>query len=708
MERISKVRAVLLLLLICAIVGLYSLRLFRLQIIDTDGNTDNTTYFLSITRVKASRGDILDRNGNILIGNRASYDLVFNHNVITSSKGTNDSLYRLVKKCEELGVTYIDHFPITKTRPYEYTLDDYTTAWRRYFQNYVRERSIDSDITAPLLMQKLRERYKIPDTWTDDEARAVIGLRYEFDLRGVANLPNYIFIEDVSDSNLSAILELNTPGLMVESSTVREYHTSYAAHILGTMGSMDEAQWASYKEKMENGTLEPDSYTMDAQIGQSGFEAAFEEYLHGIDGVRVDKVAKDGSVISQEYKYDSATGKSYAPRAGNNVETTIDLNLQIVAEDALADVIAYLKDPEQNTSGDGSDVEGAAVVVMKVKTGEILACASYPTYDLQTYNEKYDEITQQDFDPLFNRAFHASYPPGSTFKMSTLIAAMMAGKYEVGEIIVDEGVFNKYKDSGFAPKCLVYSAYGVTHQELTAPKALEVSCNYFFYELADRITIDQLDATSKALGLGEPTGIELNEDIGHRANAESKALTHTGLDASWFTGDRIQAGIGQSENKFSPLQLCVYACTLANQGVRYKATFLNRVVSADYHKLVEENAPKVVSTLDIPDYIYQTYVEGMVNVVKGTDGTARNTMRGTAVSVAAKTGTAQHGLGKNASDHGAFVCFAPVEDPEIAIAVYGEKAAHGSTLGQVAKTILNVYFSSDDKGDVITYENNVG
>ena len=706
MERISKVRAVLLLLLICAIVGLYSLRLFRLQIIDTDGNTDNTTYFLSITRVKASRGDILDRNGNILIGNRASYDLVFNHNVITSSKGTNDSLYRLVKKCEELGVTYIDHFPITKTRPYEYTLDDYTTAWRRYFQNYVRERSIDSDITAPLLMQKLRERYKIPDTWTDDEARAVIGLRYEFDLRGVANLPNYIFIEDVSDSNLSAILELNTPGLMVESSTVREYHTSYAAHILGTMGSMDEAQWASYKEKMENGTLEPDSYTMDAQIGQSGFEAAFEEYLHGIDGVRVDKVAKDGSVISQEYKYDSATGKSYAPRAGNNVETTIDLNLQIVAEDALADVIAYLKDPEQNTSGDGNDVEGAAVVVMKVKTGEILACASYPTYDLQTYNEKYDEITQQDFDPLFNRAFHASYPPGSTFKMSTLIAAMMAGKYEVGEIITDEGVFTKY--DGFSPKCLVYSAYGVTHGDLTAQKALEVSCNYFFYVLADRITIDQLDATSKALGLGEPTGIELNEDIGHRANAESKALTHTGLEASWFTGDRIQAGIGQSENKFSPLQLCVYACTLANQGVRYKATFLNRVVSADYHKLVEENAPKVVSTLDIPDYIYQTYLEGMVNVVKGTDGTARNTMRGTAVSVAAKTGTAQHGLGKNASDHGAFVCFAPVEDPEIAIAVYGEKAAHGSTLGQVAKTILNVYFSSDDKGDVITYENSVG
>ena len=188
MERISKVRAVALLLIFATILSLYSFRLFNLQIIETDGNTDNTDVYVTQTRVKAARGDILDRNGNILVGNRASYDLVFNHYVITSSDNTNDSLMKLIQKTRELGITYMDHFPITKERPFEYTLTEYTTAWQGYFQSYLRDRSIDSDITAPLLMQRMRERYKIPEEWSDADARAVVGLRYEFDLRGVVNL----------------------------------------------------------------------------------------------------------------------------------------------------------------------------------------------------------------------------------------------------------------------------------------------------------------------------------------------------------------------------------------------------------------------------------------------------------------------------------------------------------------------------------------
>lgn len=703
MERISRFRAAVLLVIFCLILCFFCVKLFSLQIIETDGNTDNTTTYTTLTRVKAARGDILDRNGNILVGNRASYDLVFNHYVITSADGTNAYLYTLVKKCAELNISYNDHFPMTATRPFEYTLDEYTTAWRGYFQSYLSERSLDSDITAPLLLETLRSRYSIPDEWTDEEARAVIGLRYEFDLRGVANLSNYVFIEDVSDENLSAIKELNIPGLMVESSTVREYYTSYAAHVLGTMGAMNSDQWAEYKEL---------GYAMDAVIGQSGFEAAFEEYLHGTDGTRVDVVGKSGTIISQyyanEYDDDGNVVGVKEPQAGNNVETTLDLNIQIVAEDALADVIEYLKDPEQNTSGDGADVEGAAVVVMKVKTGEILACASYPTYNPITYNEDYDEILEQDYNPLFNRAFHATYPPGSTFKMCTLIAAMNAGVYQAGEEIVDEGVFTKY--DGFSPKCLAYSRNGVPHGSIDSSKALEVSCNYFFYELGDRMYYaarDKLDETAKALGLGESTGIELSEDVGHRANSESK-LKEQG-EATFYVGDLIQASIGQSENKYSPLQLCVYASTLANQGVRYRATFLSRVVSSDYSSLVYETQPEILSTLEISDEVYNAYVSGMQAVVTGSQGTARNTLKGLSVSVAAKTGTAQHGLGSMYSDHGAFICFAPVEDPEIAIAVYGEKAAHGSTLGRVARAILEAYFGTEEYGDYLTvYENQLG
>ena len=225
MERISKVRAMVFLGLFLLVFVLFGAKLFNLQIIETKGDTNNMTTYTSLTRVKAARGDILDRNGNILVGNRASYDLVFNHYVIESANGVNDYLFRLVKKCEELGVEYYDHFPVTKQRPFEYTHEDYTAAWRGYFQSYLMDRGIDSDISATLLVQKLRARYEFPEEWTDEEARAVLGLRYEFDLRGVANLSNYVFIEDISDEHLSTLLELNTPGLMVESSRTVELST---------------------------------------------------------------------------------------------------------------------------------------------------------------------------------------------------------------------------------------------------------------------------------------------------------------------------------------------------------------------------------------------------------------------------------------------------------------------------------------------------
>ena len=703
MERLSKVRAVILLLIITGILALYSFRLFRLQIIETDGNTDNTQVYVTQTRVKASRGDLLDRNGNKLVGNRASYDLVFNHYVITSSDNTNESLLKLIEKTRELGITYLDHFPITKERPFEYTLTDYTTAWQGYFQSFLRDRSIDSDITAPLLMQTLRSRYKIPDDWSDADARAVIGLRYEFDLRGIVYLSNYVFLEDVSDEHLSALLELNTPGLMVESSTVREYYTTYAAHILGTMGAMDNEQWLKVKAAYEEGT--GPEYYMDAQIGQSGFEAAFEQYLHGVDGLRRDEVDKNGAIISQEY-YE---GKE--PKAGNNVETTIDINMQIIAEDALADIIDYLKDPDSDPSStDGEDVEGAAVIVMKVKTGEILACASYPTYNPQTYNEDYNEILEMDFDPLFNRAFHATYAPGSAFKMVTLYAAMELGGgtegrlFEYGETIDAQGKYRRYEDQGFAPACVLWNNYKRMHGVIDAAKALEVSCNYFFYELSDRfISGATLDEAAKGFGLGEKTGIELDEAVGMRANAENKAKLYKGAQGDWSVGDKLNASIGQSENRLTPLQLCVYTATIANKGVRMKATFLNRVVASDYRTLILENEPTVASTMKMSNATYSTILQGMKQVITGSNGTARNTMANMSVEVAAKTGTAE--TGRLGSDDGSFVCFAPADDPEIAIAVFGEKAAHGSTLGRVAKEIIEYYFYQAQASSVNTYEN---
>lgn len=711
MERMTRLRARILLGLFAFIMVLYAMRLFNLQIISTDGNTDNTTYYTTVTTVRAARGDILDRNGKVLVGNRASYDLVFNHFVIKSADNRNEYLYTLLKKCEELGVEHQDHLPVTTTRPFEYTLSDYSTAWQGYYQNYMSDRSWDPDVTAPLLIEKMRELYKIPAEWTEEEARAVIGLRYEFDLRGVTKLPSYVFISDVDSENLAAILELNTPGLMVESSTVREYHTTYGAHILGYMGAMTDAEW------QENQKL---GYSMDADVGKSGFEQAFETYLHGIDGQRLDKVTKEGTIVSQQY----LEGKE--PVAGNNVETTIDIDLQKVAEDALAKRMKELTDPNINTGGEGEgiDAQGAAVVVMKVKTGEILACASYPTFNLATMKEDWDAINSDDLKPLFNRAFGATYAPGSTYKMCTLVAAMenvyqkgeKVGQpiYAPGETIYDTGVFNHDDFADFHPTCLFYSSSYGSHGDLTAQDALKVSCNLFFYELGYRMTIDMMDDTAKGFGLGEPTGIELTEKVGWRANEASKKASYkNSADAAWNGGDRVLCAIGQSENRFTPLQLAVYTCTLANQGTRYRATFLNRVTSSDYRTLVYSNSPEVVSKMNISDTTYNTYVDGMRRVVTMIGGTATtcfggpkdedNTQWPSKITVCAKTGTAQHSSG--GSDHGVFVCFAPMDDPQVAIAIFGEKTAHGSSMAPVAEPILKAYFEMVDASEVYTYEN---
>ncbi|MDO5400061.1 MAG: penicillin-binding transpeptidase domain-containing protein [Eubacteriales bacterium] len=720
MERISRFRAILFFVLFAFVLMLFAGRLFVMQIIETDGNNDNTQTYTTITTVRAARGDILDRNGNVLVGNRASYDLVFNHYVARSYGETNEALYRLIRKCNELGIVYNDHFPISKTRPFEYTLGEFTSSWQSHFQKFMVNRELDSDITAPLLLDKLRESYKIPVTWSEEDARAVVGIRYEFELRGITNLPTYTFLEDVSDQDLSTLLELNIPGLMVESSTVREYHTKYGAHILGYLGGMSDAQWAEFKEQ---------GYSMDAMVGQAGFEEAFEDYLHGIDGQRVDIVSKDGAIIKQYWrdKVDD-TGKKigvYSPIAGNNVETTIDITLQEVTEKALDEVLRNIQSTDVNkATGEkqGHDVQGGAAVVMECKTGNILACASWPTYDLATMRENMVALSEDPMKPFFNRAFGAEYAPGSTYKMCTLIAAMenrnSAGNiiFSPGEEIVDTGIFDNEDYPGFHPTCLIWTSNpGVTHGTLTADKALAYSCNVFFYELGARVKWEMLDETAQKLGLGEPTGIELVEKTGRRNNPTTKKEVYkTGINAQFSGGDRILGAIGQAENRFTPLQLCVYASTLANKGTRMKATFLSRVVSSDYRNLIFENAPQIVSQMEMQYTTIEAYWTGMREVITIVGGTGAKFFGGAQdvmnvdsnkwpiedgvwplkdeVTVYAKTGTAQHSSG--GSDHGALLCFAHRKEetePDIAIAVFGEKAAHGNWLTPVAEKILMAY-----------------
>ena len=683
MERITRFRAYLLLSFFVAIIAIFAFRMYDLQIIETDGNTYNASTFTTKTRVRAARGEILDRNGVVLVSNRASYDLVINHYVLLSADGTNQYLYNLIQKCQEVGVEYNESFPVSRERPFTYTLEEYSSVKQGYFQKFLAYiGDIDSDITAPLLIDQLREIYDIPASWTDDEARLVIGLRYELSLRNcITSLGNFVFVTDADDEELSAVVELNIPGMNPEASTVREIHTEYAAHIIGYVGDMTPEQWKQYKEV--------DGYEMDAQIGQSGLEKEYEAFLHGVDGWRVDTVDAKGTLISSYYETE--------PKAGKNVELSIDINLQMVAEDALAAVTEKLH--SQPTGYKGQDAAGSACVVMNMQ-GQVLVSASHPTYDLNNFSSHYQEILDAKDNPLFNRALMATYPPGSTYKPTMVIAAIDSGVITAEYPIYDASIYKKY--AGFEPKCLYWTTYGMSHGDVNAMTALQKSCNYYFYWIGDRIRLSAMDATAKGLGLGEPTGVELPENIGHRANEETKAKLHP-EDGAWYQGDQILAAIGQSDNSFSPMQLCVYATTLANRGNRYKATFLNRVVSSDYSMALLTSEPVILSSMEISDSAYRAYREGMRMVAHVQSGTAYSTFKNYPITICAKTGTAE--VTGQRSANGAFICFAPYDDPQIAIAIYGEKAGAGSTLATVAKEILDTYFQLDEPEQVVINEN---
>lgn len=693
MERITRGRAVALIAIFLVLLCLYSSRMYALQMLDAGEVVSNSDTYTSYTTVKGFRGDILDRDGNVLVGNRASYNLVLNNFVLMSSGSANEHLLRLVQLCREQGIEYEEHFPITRERPYEYIHDQLDDSWYTYFQEYLSYMEIDSDISAPLLIRKLREYCSIPEEWPDADARAVLGLRFELALRAdITNLPSYVLIEDVADADLNAIMELNIPGLDAEVSTVREYHTKYMAHILGSMVKINAEDWPEYKEK---------GYSMDAYVGDSGLEKAFEHYLHGTDGQLQRTVDAEGNVISERY--------TKLPQAGYNVETTLSLRLQVAAEDALAYYIENMRATASADEGTGSgaDAEGGAVVVLEVGTNEVLACASYPTYDLTRFREPeyFKQLNSDKLAPMYNRALQAASAPGSTYKMCTAIAALENGKISRYTNITTRGIYTRYASSGLTPTCLIYSRRNANHGTIDVAGALSVSCNYFFYEVGDMLTNEQLDATAKALGLGEPTGVELDENIGKRANPETKKQLYDGVGEIWNPGDQILAAIGQSENRFTPMQMASYISTIANDGTRLACTFLSRVVSSDYSTLVEENTPEVLSVLEISEDTMGAIMDGMKSVAD--TGTAVDYFRGyTLVDVAAKTGTAEHGSG--GSNHGAFACIAPADNPQIVIFVYGEKIGTGGYLANVAKAIMDVYFTQDAASEMVTYENRVG
>lgn len=703
---------------------LYFSVLFKLQIVEGAKYSEESANSIVTTEtVAATRGNILDRYGRPLVSSRECHNIVINTEELFEQEDYNADILRLIETVEEYGQEYNDDLPITMSSPFEFT--EMTAIQKTILEGYLQNAAIyqtplamasglakysldengeqildengspiilvDEEVTAVELMAFFRARYKIDSTYDNEQTRKIAGMRYAINSRYIVASSEYIFVEDASLALITKLLESDFPGVEVKTSYVREYKTTGAAHILGYTGLMTAEEYTKYKTK---------GYSMDAKVGKEGAEYAFEEYLHGTDGeVRITKTA-DGAVVRKEYIEE--------PIPGNNAYLTIDILLQESVERILDSGIERIMEDRaianEEAIRDGKldevlgEITGAGMVMMDVKTGEPLAIASWPTFDLATLMDNYAEIAADEGKPLFNRALSGTYAPGSTFKPVTAIGCLTEGKITIDTTIEDQGIYTEFKDAGYAPKCWAYGVQPL-HGSVNVSGALAVSCNYFFYDIGRYLGIDLLSDYAKRFGLGVSTGIELPESVGVMSTEEYKVQL-TG--ANWYIGDTIQASIGQAYNLFTPLQMASYISTVANSGERHTASILKRVTTYDYAETLYTREPIVLSRVESAEENYEAVRYGMYLVSTQKDGSAVDTFGNYHIPVASKTGTAQIGEGK--TNNGIFVCFAPYDDPEVAVAIMVEHGKSGATIAFMAREALDAYFSIKETSEKVESE----
>lgn len=615
--------------------------------------------------VTASRGIITDRNGKVLVSNRLAYTLVFDRSGFDDDAALNAAILRLVQLCEETGTGWNDTLPIGRVGNFL----RYSNARSETFDKFIEKNELTSGASGRQLLSELRELYHVDESLSEREARLIVGVRYELHSRD-----SYTFAEDVSTEVLSLITDGRYEGVTIRTASARVYNTALAAHILGTIGPIWQEEWSSSEDTGYVGYADK-GYSMNDLVGKDGVEKAFESYLRGTDGRRLITTDETGKITGELYTRE--------PQPGGTVALTLDIDLQADVEAALAETISGMIDKDSNERG------GAAAVV-SVGTGEVLALASYPTYDLSTFNEDYDELVNDQRLPMFNRATQGIYAPGSTFKMVTAVAALESGIITPSSIIQDRGIYTYYKDP--QPMCWIYSQTGSTHGRINVSQAITDSCNYFFYEVGRLTGIRTLDSYASQFGLGQSTGIEIGDSSGVLASPEW-AESH---DQEWTDGQTITAAIGQSYNLFTPLQLANYVATLVGGGDHYQAHLLKNVKAYDNSRLLYMYDDNPINTVEMSDTTLSAVTRGMHELT--VSGSVAYAFENCVVSAGAKTGSAQVGTD---IANGVFVAYAPYENPEIAVAIVIEKGGSGAALANTAVEIINSWFSRAQDGTAI-------
>ena len=615
--------------------------------------------------VPASRGIITDRNGKVLVSNRLAYTLVFDRSGFTDDASLNDAILRLIRLCQETGTAWNDTLPIAQTGSFLRCTNDRSES----FTQYLEKNKLTATAAGRQLIAEMRALYHVDESLSEKDARLVIGVRYELHSRD-----SYTFAEDVSSEVLSLITDGRYEGVSIRTASARVYNTTLAAHILGTIGPIWQEEWSSNEKTGYVGYADK-GYSMNDLVGKDGVEKAFQEYLRGTDGRRLITTDEDGKLTGELYTRE--------PQPGGTVALTLDIDLQADVERALAQTITGMIDEDSNERG------GAAAVV-SVGSGEVLALASYPTYDLSTFNEDYEDLVADERLPMFNRATQGTYAPGSTFKMCTAVAALESGIITPSSIIQDRGIYTYYRDP--QPMCWVYRQGGSTHGRINVTQAITVSCNYFFYEVGRLTGIRTLDSYASQFGLGQSTGIEIGDSSGVLASPEW-ADSH---NREWTDGQTITAAIGQSYNLFTPLQLANYIATLVGGGEHYQAHLLKNVKEYDNSRLLYVYDDEPLNTVEMSGSTVEAVTKGMHELT--VSGGVAFAFQDCVVSAGAKTGSAQVGTD---IANGVFVAYAPYEDPEIAVAIVIEKGGSGAALATAAVEIINSWFSHTADGAAI-------
>ena len=660
-------------------------RLFNLQIVEGEKYVaDSRKKILKEGDIEAPRGKIMDRYGVPIAVNRQGYSVYIVKTNITTAE-MNEMLLKLSDLLEKNEENQADSF--TKYMLFDpIRFNDLTEkeikSWQTN-QDRLNIKEEDVRYTAADLFKYLRdEKFKIDPSYTDEQAYKIMNLRYEI----LINNWNFttggmvLLARDVSTDTVAEIEERNHefPGVITMTEPIREYIDAYnVAHVLGYIRSINQKQYDELKDE---------GYNNNDLIGQTGVEKSAERYLRGKNGKVSIELDNDGKITRKVVTSEAVPG--------SDVVLTIDTKLQQVAMESLARNIERIKNDKNNGPNYG-DAFAGSVVALDVNTGEVLVMASYPSYDPSIYLAGSGDVEAQktiielnkdenNLKAQLNRTIQEIYAPGSTFKPLTAIAGLEKGVITpTSNKIVDRG--HTYIGGRYL-FCLEKPDYG--HGVLTLKKALETSCNIYFYELGNMTGIETITQYANYFGLGKKTGIDLpNEVSGMMSSIELKKKLRNDI---WRPADTAQVSIGQYDNAFTPLQLANYIAAIANGGKLYRPHVIKEVIKYD-GSIVNKNEPEYVQ-IPLKDTTIAAVKEGMVAVTSSIDGTAQKAFIGLPFEVAGKTGSAQTKSGGGRSPNGLFVCYAPADDPKIAIAVVVERGVWGSNVAPVARDIIDEYF----------------